>query len=422
MRRRRSRSRKRAAVLAVILLVILISVVAGTVLFRQNPFKPKAPVYQLDIGYTGGSIGTLTISGDTYRNINSEWFNITLWGNEHYVIQFPYYVEYDGIVSTEAFVYLLYNVSAVFGPGTPGLSIQTIDSNSSLTYEQQVTLNRSDPALTGINANFSNVQFSYTNGTAVESWIQSIDGESATYWLKLSSEVNQTLAINVGAADQNLLSASGPVGEAPQLSSIYGQYDNGRLVFPVYYNFSSPSEAAGWSGQNYVIDNGLSWNTNSTTRFYIYGPPSIPVNNNTVATERAYSSFWGLDFTVSQVGASDWVGVNATGWATPRVYSGWGPQGAASSSYAVNMSSGYHILSEMTGNGTFFLNNSLWYSFANAGGLYSTNPELARWYYSTGTGYDYQGNVTYVYERTVQGGVDMPTAGIVTFATGDIYV
>ena len=60
----------------------------------------------------------------------------------------------------------------------------------------------------------------------------------------------------------NLLSSSAPsgIGEAPQLSSTYAEYDDGANVFNYYTNFAGTSLPSGWvSGENigYTVNNGI---------------------------------------------------------------------------------------------------------------------------------------------------------------------
>ncbi len=92
-----------------------------------------------------------------------------------------------------------------------------------------------------------NVFFFYTgNMTMIPSWLAAGNNNlssNTVYWLKLasgipaSSEVNITMAF----APRNESSFSAISGEAPQLSLLYGQYDNGARVFLEYSNFNASS-------------------------------------------------------------------------------------------------------------------------------------------------------------------------------------
>jgi hypothetical protein len=61
---------------------------------------------------------------------------------------------------------------------------------------------------------------------------------------------------------KNLFSVNGYLGEAPQLSSTYAQYDNGKYVFVDYWNFAGTNFPSGWyvlyndTNTSYHFDNG----------------------------------------------------------------------------------------------------------------------------------------------------------------------
>lgn len=115
------------------------------------------------------------------------------------------------------------------------------------------------------NANLSNVWFSYVNGSVINSWLQSGNSSAdsnTTYWLKLDNPISAGNSIEVfmnflpkGSFGFN----SETTGEAPQLSSVYGQFDDGAHVFNMYDNFSGTSlNSTLWAyNGNPVVDNGL---------------------------------------------------------------------------------------------------------------------------------------------------------------------
>ena len=116
--------------------------------------------------------------------------------------------------------------------------------------------------------NLQNVVWYYPNGTIIPAWIESgaSSASNATvWWLRLRGfPAHSSLTVYMGFAAPNysFLSASGPTGEAPQLSPTYGQYDDGNLVFNFYDNFAGTSlNPNKWvvvaSGLNYTVDNGL---------------------------------------------------------------------------------------------------------------------------------------------------------------------
>ena len=126
-------------------------------------------------------------------------------------------------------------------------------------YQQLLTI---DPATYGINSQGSNVLFYDSNGTELYAWLQSINSTSASYWIK-NFNGSSIINMQVLPSFENLFSANGYLGEAPELSSTYAEYDNGKNVFNYYTNFAGTSLPSGWietssaSGNSYSINNGI---------------------------------------------------------------------------------------------------------------------------------------------------------------------
>lgn len=101
----------------------------------------------------------------------------------------------------------------------------------------------------------SNVEFTYTNGTVVPSWLESgaLDNSTSTvYWLNLINGVpaGSSVTLQMEFEPIGTLTFNGyRVGEAPTLSLPVGLYDNGRDVFSEYQNFlgnSTSLSTIGW--------------------------------------------------------------------------------------------------------------------------------------------------------------------------------
>jgi len=119
------------------------------------------------------------------------------------------------------------------------------------------------------NNNFANFEYFYANGTVIPAWIESNNSGKLITWVKLANGIpaSSSLTIYLGFASKttNLLSNSGTtgIGEAPQLSSTYGQYDDGASVFNFYDNFAGTSlNTSKWSetingGITITVNNGL---------------------------------------------------------------------------------------------------------------------------------------------------------------------
>lgn len=141
-------------------------------------------------------------------------------------------------------------------------------SSTPANFQQMITVN-SVTYSSYENSGLQNIEFSTGSagtGTVLQAWIES--GASSTsgstvYWVNLGSNLisaNSNLTIYMNFMPSSVISGSGPTGEAPQLSSSYGQYDNGASVFTNYWNFAGTSTPTGWTvndGATVVINNGI---------------------------------------------------------------------------------------------------------------------------------------------------------------------
>ena len=117
--------------------------------------------------------------------------------------------------------------------------------------------------------NLQNVEFFYGNGTVVPSWLETNDTNSSyhtIYWLRLSASIpsnaNSTVFMGWASKATNLFNGNN-IGEAPQLSPTYAEYDSGYRVFNFYSDFrgtalntSKWSETTG-TGGSYSVNDGL---------------------------------------------------------------------------------------------------------------------------------------------------------------------
>ena len=118
------------------------------------------------------------------------------------------------------------------------------------------------------NGNTANFEFLYKNLTVIPSWIESNSSGTITVWLDLAKGIPASSSITVymkfAPTTTNLLSSSGTsgIGEAPQLSSTYAEYDDGANVFNNYWNFAGTSLPSGWVNENngygtVTVDDGI---------------------------------------------------------------------------------------------------------------------------------------------------------------------
>ncbi|MEM3846463.1 MAG: hypothetical protein QXU98_12275, partial [Candidatus Parvarchaeota archaeon] len=156
-----------------------------------------------------------------------------------------------------------YPTEAIY-PYTYPITINNPPSGSGY-YQQLFTF--SNPSQYGINSAGSNVMFSLTNGTNLYAWIQSINLTSMNVWVKVPYGTTQ-IDMNVYPQFENLFSSTGYLGEAPQLSSTYGEYFNAPLVFgnatsPNAWDFAGTTLPSQWkfvggSASQYLTqDNGI---------------------------------------------------------------------------------------------------------------------------------------------------------------------
>ena len=129
------------------------------------------------------------------------------------------------------------------------------------TYQQLITINNYSKY--GINGEGSNIAFYDGNNlTDLYAWIQSINITAIQIWVKNYNESSK-IDMQVLLKNENLFGVNGYLGEAPQLSSTYAEYGNGKLVFPFYCDFTSISGfnslfyKAGYCNNNYSVNDGL---------------------------------------------------------------------------------------------------------------------------------------------------------------------
>ena len=132
-------------------------------------------------------------------------------------------------------------------------------------FQQMVNITSADNGWQLIsNGNFGqNVEFFYSNGTVIPSWLESYSGSNAIWWLKLGSiPASSSITVYMGIAptSTNLFNTVND-GEAPQFSSAYAEYDDGAKIFNYYVNFNGTSLPPNWgyslSGGSCTQDNGI---------------------------------------------------------------------------------------------------------------------------------------------------------------------
>ncbi len=171
------------------------------------------------------------------------------------------------------FTFVVIVLSPMFAYSQALASIPVVISNGQqlptpAPFQQMLTIN--SLSIPQINSNWSNVEFSTgvnATGTILQAWVEenaTNSSASTIVWVKLpySIAAYSQNAIYLDVMGASEMSASGPTGEAPQLSRTYGQYDNGANVFNFYDNFAGGALGAAWGNQSagdgfYHVGNGL---------------------------------------------------------------------------------------------------------------------------------------------------------------------
>ena len=145
-------------------------------------------------------------------------------------------------------------------------------------FQQMINITSADNGWTYINDTGNhfgqNVEFFYSNGTVIPSWLENYTSGHAIWWVKVGSiAANSKITIYMGFASKttNLFNTN-DVGEAPQLSSTYAEYDDGANVFNFYDDFKGTSlNTSKWtvSGITYTVDNGFSATASAGLQDYI---------------------------------------------------------------------------------------------------------------------------------------------------------
>ncbi|MGC8495738.1 MAG: hypothetical protein ACP5MX_00825 [Candidatus Micrarchaeia archaeon] len=124
-----------------------------------------------------------------------------------------------------------------------------------------------------------NVEFTTqpnAQGTPLQAWIESNPSNTATqttYWVNLPNGIpaDSNVIIYMNFMPNNVMSSSGPTGEAPELSSPYGAYDNGAKVFTAYINFASSSVPSDFT----MLNDGTSYSMGASSNgIYVSSPGS----------------------------------------------------------------------------------------------------------------------------------------------------
>lgn len=150
-----------------------------------------------------------------------------------------------------------------------------------------------------------NVMFFTQTGATMPSWLESGNSNTAsstTYWLKTGKSIsaNGNLVVYMGFASlaANLFNGRS-IGEAPQLSPVYGAYDDGRSVFSLYDSFKAQTSNSAWVAN---LTAGGSFNRNNLLTVTFGASPGY------FASGKKFSSGTAFDALVTSFGDGDNLG------------------------------------------------------------------------------------------------------------------
>ncbi len=186
----------------------------------------------------------------------------------------------ENLTSAPATISVSAPVSTCGASAKVGITIYNNQGTATVPgFQQMITLGSASSNLaSGEDSNLQNVEFFYANCTVIPAWIESGSSNSASstvYWLKMPASIPaySHVGIFIGLMPSSTNNFLNPLilGEAPQLSPTYGQYDNGAQVFNYYNNFASST--SGWtasSGTTATANHGLTVTFNQNG--YFVGP------------------------------------------------------------------------------------------------------------------------------------------------------
>jgi hypothetical protein len=123
-------------------------------------------------------------------------------------------------------------------------------SSTGSSFQQQITFNPSQSAYSANEASdLGNIRF-YQGNSELYSWCETgctSSSSSATFWVLIPGGIgaNSNIMLNMTFMSTNTEYDGAYAGEAPQLSSSYGKFDNGASVF--YWYLANPTSSSGWT-------------------------------------------------------------------------------------------------------------------------------------------------------------------------------
>ena len=223
-------------------------------------------------------------------------------------------------------------------------------SNTPSPFQQMVNISESTySSYITYNGNSANFEYISPSGIVLPAWIESNNSGKLITWVKLPNGIpaKSSITIYLGFASKsnNLLLSSGTtgIGEAPQLSPTYAEYDDGANVFLNYYSGASLSgwATAGTAGQTTSAPSGSPFGTNAlyaldSAGSYLYTVANGQSTNMIIEYYTYINRLNDVFFLVDSSGAgqlarqgdgSEWYGIASTSswtsWSAPPDTGSW---------------------------------------------------------------------------------------------------
>jgi len=257
--------------------------------------------------------------GSSYTSINVQGNNsIAVSDNYPYKYNYAFFDPYTLSISYSGISYnpYFYISSPNFISSNTYYIPITITNNQNIStpnpYQQMIQINISQYSNYIIyNYSYANFYFIYTNGVVIPAWIESYNTSTGiiTIWLNLNSiNVNSSITIYMLINNNNNLDVN--IGEAPQLSPTYGEYDNGASIFSFYDNFVGTSlNTSKWTtvstppSGRITVDNGVSFINTGNNVYYVsstsFTAPYVIDMGGILGTEADDGPWFDLESTTS---------------------------------------------------------------------------------------------------------------------------
>ena len=225
-------------------------------------------------------------------------------------------------------------------------------------------------------SNWSNVNFTYGNGTRINAWIEANASNLSTntvVWIDLASIAalaSVTFYMDIWPLATFVWSSTGTAGIAPELTTSYAAFDNGARVFLAYENFSGvatvfPHVAGGrtWSITSAGAPGGagtVTWNngvtSTTTTTQAVHLAASLTISTQPAAFDWGWSRLNqatippatdNSGFRVAYGCETFYIAGKMTGWAN-EVHSSSGCAATSAGFHPTNSNASFAVLSEIS--------------------------------------------------------------------------